>query len=181
MKIQEIKFNDNNPRTIRDDMFYKLVKSIKEFPQMLELRPLIIDENNVVLGGNMRLKALHELNYTEVPVKKIEGLTEEQKQEFIIKDNLSYGEWDWDMLLDEWQPQDLSEWGLEVMEFDEELDYSILDDDEETDDVLDDMHANTIKSVCISVPDEHYISFRDKVRHNTEKGIEVWRMLNEIL
>ena len=94
MDIKKIKYNPDNPRVIKDDMFKKLVTSIKEFPEMLELRPLIIDEDNIVLGGNMRLKALNHLGISDVPVKKIEGLTPEQKKEFIVKDNLSYGEWD---------------------------------------------------------------------------------------
>ena len=88
VKISEIKPNPNNPRIIKDENFKKLVKSIQDFPEMLELRPIVVDDNMVVLGGNMRLKALKELKITEVPIIKANELTEEQKKEFIIKDNV---------------------------------------------------------------------------------------------
>ena len=114
MKITEIKLNPNNPRVIKDDKFAKLKKSIQDFPQMLELRPLVIDENNTVLGGNMRLRALQDLGIKEVPVVYAKDLTEEQKKEFTIKDNLSYGEWDWSILANEWDNVKLEEWGLNV-------------------------------------------------------------------
>lgn len=115
VKISEIKPNPNNPRIIKDEKFKKLVKSIEDFPEMLELRPLVVDDNMVVLGGNMRLKALKELKITEVPIIKATELTEEQKKEFIIKDNVGYGEWDWDMLANEWDNELLGEWGLDVV------------------------------------------------------------------
>ena len=114
MKITEIKLNPDNPRVIKDDKFAKLKKSIQDFPQMLELRPLVIDENNIVLGGNMRLRALQDLGIDEVPTLYAKDLTEEQKKEFIIKDNLSYGEWDWNILANEWDNVKLEEWGLDV-------------------------------------------------------------------
>lgn len=115
--ITEIHLNPENPRVIKDERFQKLVKSIKEFPEMLDLRPIVIDENNVVLGGNMRLKALQELGYKEVPVVHAKDLTEEQKKEFIIKDNVGYGEWDWDILANDWDPNQLEEWGLDIPGF----------------------------------------------------------------
>lgn len=114
IKISEIRENPNNPRIIKDEKFKKLVKSIKEFPQMLELRPIVVDDDMVVLGGNMRLKALKELNITEVPIIKASQLTEEQKKEFIIKDNVGYGEWDWDMLANDWDDDLLDDWGLDI-------------------------------------------------------------------
>jgi ParB-like chromosome segregation protein Spo0J len=118
MNINEIKPNPSNPRIIKDDKFKKLVKSIQDFPQMLELRPIVIDENNIVLGGNMRLKACIEAGLTDVPVKQAKQLTEEQKKEFIVKDNVGYGEWDWDDLANNWNVEDLSEWGLDIPNFD---------------------------------------------------------------
>ena len=118
MNINEIKTNPNNPRIIKDDKFKKLVKSIQDFPQMLELRPIVIDEKNVVLGGNMRLKACIEAGLKDVPVKQAKELTEEQKKEFIVKDNLGYGEWDWDDLANNWNVEDLTEWGLDIPNFD---------------------------------------------------------------
>lgn len=114
VKISEVKNNPNNPRLIKDDKFRKLVKSIQDFPQMLELRPIVVDENNIVLGGNMRLKASKEAGLKDVFIVKAENLTEEQKQEFIVKDNVGFGEWDWDMLANEWDAESLGEWGLDV-------------------------------------------------------------------
>ena len=114
VKISEVKNNLSNPRIIKDDKFRKLVKSIQDFPQMLELRPIVVDENNIVLGGNMRLKACKEAGLKDVYIVKAENLTEEQKQEFIVKDNVGFGEWDWDMLANEWDIEKLDEWGLDV-------------------------------------------------------------------
>lgn len=114
MKINLIKPNPNNPRVIKDEKFKKLVKSIKDFPQMLELRPIVIDENNIVLGGNMRLRACIELGLKDVPTIYAKDLTEEQKKEFIIKDNVGFGEWEWDVLANEWNESELTEWGLDI-------------------------------------------------------------------
>lgn len=122
MKLSTIKANPKNPRVLRDDKFKKLVKSIQDFPQMMELRPIVTDENGIVLGGNMRLRALQQIfgRDGEVPdtwVVKAADLTEEQKREFVIKDNSSFGEWDWDALANEWDSAELTEWGLDVPEF----------------------------------------------------------------
>jgi hypothetical protein len=114
VKISEVKTNPKNPRFIKDDKFRKLVKSIEEFPQMLELRPIVVDENNIVLGGNMRLKACKEAGLKEVYIVKAENLTEEQKDEFIVKDNVGFGEWDWDMLANTFEAEQLEDWGLDV-------------------------------------------------------------------
>jgi hypothetical protein len=122
VKITEVKPNPKNPRVIRDNKFQKLVKSIEEFPDMLNKRPLIVftdvDDKYVVLGGNMRLKALNELNYKEVPVIIADEWTEEQKAEFLIKDNVGFGEWDWDSLANEWDVEKLDDWGLDLPGFD---------------------------------------------------------------
>ena len=145
MKITEIKPNTNNPRIIKDDKFKKLVKSIQDFPQMLELRPIVIDENNIILGGNMRLKACIEAGLTDVPVKQAADLTEEQKKEFIVKDNVGYGEWDWDDLANNWDEELLTEWGLDIPNFEpevleaEEDDFAVPDGGVETDIVLGDL------------------------------------------
>jgi ParB-like chromosome segregation protein Spo0J len=117
MNINLIKINPNNPRICKDHKFKQLVKSIQDFPQMLELRPIVIDENNIVLGGNMRLKACIEAGLTDVPVKQAKELTEKQKKEFIVKDNVGYGEWDWDDLANNWNEQLLNEWGLDLPNF----------------------------------------------------------------
>ena len=145
MNINEIKPNPNNPRIIKDDKFKKLVKSIQDFPQMLELRPIVVDENNIVLGGNMRLKACIEAGLKDVPVKQAKELTEEQKKEFIVKDNVGYGEWDWDDLANNWDEQLLTEWGLDIPNFDatvleaEEDGFSAPEGGIETDIVLGDL------------------------------------------
>jgi hypothetical protein len=126
--INKIKMNKENPRVIKDNKFKKLVKSIKDFPEMLEKRPLIIDENNVVLGGNMRLKALEHLKYKKVPVIQVKDWSEEKKKEFIIKDNVGFGEWDFDILANIWNKDLLNEWGLEVPDFYELPDMYELDE-----------------------------------------------------
>ena len=112
--IRTIKSNPENPRVIKDEKFAKLVKSIKEFPQMLEIRPIVVNDEMVVLGGNMRLKACIEAGLTEVPIIKASSLTPEQQKEFIIKDNVGFGEWDWDVLANDWDAEKLIDWGLEI-------------------------------------------------------------------
>jgi hypothetical protein len=114
VKTKDIIANENNPRVIKDDKFRKLVQSIKDFPQMLNLRPIVVNDEMVVLGGNMRLRAVQEVGLKEVAIIKASDLTEEQQKEFIIKDNVGFGEWDWDVLANEWEPELLSEWGLDV-------------------------------------------------------------------
>lgn len=139
VNIKEVKPNPNNPRVIRDVKFKKLIKSIQEFPDMLNKRPLIVftdtDGKYCVLGGNMRLKALNELKYTEIPVILADEWTEEQKAEFLIKDNVGFGEWDWNELANEWNAEKLDEWGLEVPEIKEpeqqaEVEFSEFIDEE---------------------------------------------------
>lgn len=149
MKLKDIKPNPNNPRVLRDDKFQKLKQSITEFPKMLSLRPMVIDENNVVLGGNMRLRALQELGFTDVEeawVKRSSDLTEDEKKRFIIADNVAFGEWDWDTLANDWDVVDLEAWGLEIPQFDtvEELeasedDYEVPEGGMETDIVIGDL------------------------------------------
>lgn len=118
VKINQVKPNPKNPRIIKDGKFQKLVKSIQEFPDMLNKRPLIVftdvDGKYVVLGGNMRLKALNELKFKEIPVIVADEWTEEQKHEFLIKDNVGFGEWDWDSLANEWDVEKLDDWGLDL-------------------------------------------------------------------
>ena len=115
--ISEVKPNPNNPRIIKDEAFKKLVRSIKEFPAMLEIRPIVINSEGVVLGGNMRLKACIEAGIKSVPVIRAVGLTEAQQKEFIIKDNISGGEWEWDTLAKDWDLSQLTDWGLDIPDF----------------------------------------------------------------
>lgn len=112
--VELLKPNPKNPRSIKKDKLEKLKKSIKEFPEMLELRPVIVNSDNVVLGGNMRLTALKELGYKQVPYIKVEDMTPEQQNEFIIKDNLSYGEWDWEVLEVDFKQEVLLDWGMDI-------------------------------------------------------------------
>jgi DNA modification methylase len=125
VKISAIKANSKNPRVIKDDKFKKLVKSIQEFPEMLEKRPLVcytdVDGKYVVLGGNMRLKASQEVGLKEIPIVLADDWTQEQRDEFLIKDNVGFGEWDWDQLANEWDAEKLDEWGLDVPNFDGEV------------------------------------------------------------
>jgi len=114
VKISEVKVNPNNPRLIKDDKFKKLVQSVKDFPEMLDIRPIVVNADMVVLGGNMRLKACKEAGLKEVPIIIAKNLTEEQQREFLIKDNVSGGEWDWDDLANDWDETKLVEWGLDV-------------------------------------------------------------------
>jgi hypothetical protein len=99
---------------IKDNKFHKLVKSIKDFPEMLEIRPIVVNEDMIVLGGNMRLKACQEAGLKEVPVIQADTLTAEQQREFIVKDNVGFGEWDWDMIANEWDAEETQEWGLDL-------------------------------------------------------------------
>jgi hypothetical protein len=116
--ISQVIPNPTNPRIIKDDKFKKLTKSIQEFPEMLELRPIVVDSNMVVLGGNMRLKACIAAGLKEVPIIVADNLTEQQQAEFIIKDNVGFGEWDWDLLANQWDVEALTDWGLDVGGFD---------------------------------------------------------------
>ena len=148
MKLTDIKPNPDNPRVIRDEKFKRLCKSIQEFPKMMQLRPIVVDSENVVLGGNMRLKALQSLGFKNVPdswVKRADDLTEEEKKRFIITDNAGFGEWDWDILANEWDANELAQWGLDVPVWDDEKqeaqedDFDVPEGGIETDIVLGDL------------------------------------------
>jgi len=130
VKISQVKNNPNNPRVIKNDDFRKLVKSIKEAPWMLQLRSIIVNDDNVVLGGNQRLRACKEAGLKEIYIIRASSLTEEQQREFTIKDNSSYGEWDWDMLANEFETDELSDWGLRLPKiyFDDDED-PVIDQD----------------------------------------------------
>jgi len=139
MKLSEIKRNPNNPRVIKDDKFQKLVNSIEQFPKMMKLRPMVINGDNIVLGGNMRLKALEHLGYKEIPdewVKRADELTEDEQKRFIIADNVGFGDHDFEMLKAEWDVDQLSDWGLEIPQFEnDEVVEASEDDYQEPDDL----------------------------------------------
>lgn len=116
-KLSDYSLNESNPRTITDGNLKKLIKSINELPQMMEVRPIVVDQDGIVLGGNMRFRALIEMGKTEVPdewIKQISELTDTQKKEFIVKDNVGFGAWDWDILANEWNADELADWGLDL-------------------------------------------------------------------
>lgn len=184
MKLKDIKPNPNNPRLVKDDRFKKLVESIDKFPEMMELRPMIIDENNIILGGNMRYKALKELKRIDIPdswVKRADELTDEQKRQFIIKDNVGFGEHDWDVLANEWDSELLNEWGLDVWQAPEDVDYSILDDDDEADSQLEDMAGGVKKAIQIEFEPEHYEDAAGLVKYWRERDAYVGKMILDFL
>ena len=148
MKISKLKNNPNNPRFIKDDKFEKLKKSISEFPEMMEKRPIVCvtdtDGKLYPLGGNMRLKALQELKYKEIPdnwIQMADEWTEEQRKEFVIKDNVGFGEWDWEELANEWDAEKLDEWGLDLPGFESynDINYSEKNKEIDFDDLKDEI------------------------------------------
>jgi ParB-like nuclease domain len=116
VKPSAIKPNPSNPRIIRDDKFAKLVQSLKDFPEMANVRPVVVNADGVILGGNMRFRAMVEAGWKKIPIERVDW-PEEKQREFIIKDNVSGGEWDWDVLANEWDAGQLDEWGVEVPYF----------------------------------------------------------------
>lgn len=130
IEIDKIKHNTNNPRVIKDYKFKQLVKSIKDFPEMLEKRPIVVDEDMIVLGGNMRLRACQEAGLKKIDVIVAEGWTEKQKQEFIIKDNINFGQWDWDIIANEWETETIQSWGLDIPVLNERLEIEKENDPE---------------------------------------------------
>jgi DNA modification methylase len=137
IKLSTIKPNPNNPRIIRNEKFEKLKRSIEEFPEMMELRPIVVDETNTIIGGNMRFRALQELGKKEVPnnwIKKASELTENQKKRFVITDNASFGEWEWEAIKSDWDLGFVADWGVDIPEFEAEKveakedDYEIPDE-----------------------------------------------------
>jgi len=178
-KISEVKLNPNNPRLIKDDNFKKLVQSIKDFPEMLDIRPIVVNADMVILGGNMRFKACKEAGLKEVPIIIADNLTEEQQREFLIKDNVSGGEWDWS-LLSEWDTEQLEDWGLNVPEFATEVDYSILDDDDVSEQ-LENMTEGVKKAIQIEFEAEHYEEAYSLVKFWREQNAYVGGLIMEFL
>jgi ParB-like chromosome segregation protein Spo0J len=127
VKINSIKANPSNPRLIKDDKFHKLVQSLKDFPEMAKVRPIVVNADMVILGGNMRFKAMQQAGWKEAPVEVV-NWPEEKQREFIVKDNVGFGEWDWELLANEWGAEDLEKWGLDVPVFDEAGDIVELPD-----------------------------------------------------
>ena len=179
-KISDVKLNPNNPRLIKDDKFTKLVQSIKDFPEMLDIRPIVVNADMIILGGNMRFKACKEAGLKEVPIIIADNLTEEQQREFLIKDNTSGGEWDFEMLANDWDVDLLEDWGLEVPTFATDVDYSILDDDDVSDQ-LEDMQNGVKKAIQIEFEAEHYEEAYSLVKFWREQNAYVGGLIMEFL
>lgn len=177
--IKQVKPNPRNPRVIKDEQFDKLCKSITEFPEMLQKRPLVcftdIDGKYVVLGGNQRLKASQFVGLKELPIILCDDWTEEQKHQFIIKDNVGFGEWDWGVLSEDWSIDQLSDWGLESIDVETKVDYSILDsnDNDDVSSQLEQMKGEVHKSILIMFQSEHY--------EEAVEVIEFWKSKNEYI
>jgi hypothetical protein len=180
ISIKLVKSNPNNPRIIKDDKFAKLVASIKEFPKMLEIRPIVVNDDMIVLGGNMRLKACIAAGLKEVFIIKASDLTEQEQKQFIIKDNVSGGEWDWSMLANEWDAEELDEWGLDVWQKPADVDYSILDDDDVSEQ-LGDMTDGVKKAIQIEFNAEHYEEATALVKFWRERNAYLGGMIIEYL
>ena len=183
VKIEDVKPNPSNPRIITDDKFKKLVKSIREFPNMLDLRPIVVNDDMEVLGGNMRLRACKEAGLKEIPIIKADNLTPQQQREFIIKDNIGYGDWDWSVLDEQYDDNTLLDWGIELPEFNlDGLDYSVLDEDEEIiEGQLENMKGSIRKAVQIEFEPEHYDEANELIRYWREQKLYIGGFLMEKL
>lgn len=172
VSINDITLNDSNPRFIRQDKLEKLAKSIKEFPEMLQIRPIVVNKDKMILGGNMRYKACQEAGLTEIPVIVAENLTQEQEAEFLIKDNVSGGEWDWGLLGEQYNFEQLEEWGLDTVKNDwEDLDY-IEEDIEAPIPTGNNVIQIVLPEMLIDDKDEIFEAVKDFLSENYE-GCEV--------
>ena len=169
IKLSTIKPNPDNPRLIKDEKFYKLVSSLETFGEkMMPLRPIVVDEDNIILGGNMRFKALKELGYSKVPeswIKRAEELTEAEKREFIIKDNIGFGEWDWDILSNEWNVDELKSWSLDVPRWEDVSFDTEVEDTGDYDYPEDEMIKSHVKMVQLFLNTETEPKFRKWEAH----------------
>lgn len=178
IQISKIKLNPNNPRLIKDDKFTKLVQSIKDFPEMLNIRPIVVNEDMIILGGNMRFKACKEAGLKEVPIIKASGLSAEKQREFLIKDNVSGGEWDWG-LLQEWDSIELESWGVDMVGFDldsDELgtDFSLPEGDkapfQQMTFTLADEQAEQIKNAIADIKETEEYKYAETMGNENSNG-----------
>jgi len=179
VSINQIKPNPSNPRLIKDDKFKKLVQSLKDFPEMANVRPIVVNQDMVILGGNMRFKAMKEAKWKEIPVELV-NWDEAKQREFIIKDNVGFGEWDWDDLANNWDTEDLDKWGLNVPQFGAEIDYSILDS-EDISEQLENMTDGVKKAINIEFKLEHYEEAYELVKFWREQKAYIGGMIMEYL
>ena len=181
--LSKVKPNPENPRVITEEKFGELKQSLIDAPWMIELRPLTVDEDYMLLGGNMRLRALTEIGYKDVPVQVAKGLTDEQKREFIIKDNISSGSWDWDMLGNTWDAVQLREWGLHVWTPEVDVDYSILDTEEFSglDERVEEIVDATTKAIQINFLLADFDEAYNLIKVAKEEGFDVATAVLELL
>jgi hypothetical protein len=179
MPLAELVFNEDNPRQISSEKFASLQRSLDDFPEMLQARPIVVDEKNVILGGNMRAKAMQAQGVTDVQVLRVEGWSDEQKKQFIIKDNVGFGAWDWDMLANQWDNVSLGEWGLDVWQPETEPDYSMLDDvdDNEATGMADDVR----KAVCIDFSIEQAERVQTRLREMRKEDTDISDIIMQAL
>jgi ParB-like chromosome segregation protein Spo0J len=180
VKIDKIKINPNNPRVIKDYKYKKLLKSITEFPEMLMLRPIVVDNDMVILGGNQRYRACQEAGIKDVPIILASELNKEQIDRFVITDNVSFGDWDYDMLANNWDSELIDASGLDLWKMPEDVDYSILDD-EDVSEQLDDMTNGVKKAIQIEFEAEHYEEAYQLVKFWRERNAYVGGMIMEYL
>ena len=168
--------NEKNPRFIRDEKYKKLLASISAFPDMLLARPIIVDEYGVILGGNMRWRAAKELGHTHVNVVVVKGWSDEQKNEFVIKDNLNYGEWDFDMLANEFNVDLIKDWGIEIYVPEADIDMSVLDG-AEIEDRIQQMQSDVKKAILIEFESEDYEEAHSLISYFRDAGEPVGKMI----
>lgn len=174
VKISQIKPNPQNPRIIKDNKYKKLVQSIKDFPEMLNIRPIVVNHHNIVLGGNMRLRACKEAGLKEVPIIKTK-FTAKKQREFTVKDNSNFGEWDWDMLANEWDNKELENWGLDIPTFDD------LDLDEFFEEPASNPNDNidTDKIILEYTMEESIFIKEELLKHGKTLEEGLWKLLNK--
>lgn len=187
IQISKIKLNPNNPRLIKDDKFTKLVQSIKDFPEMLNIRPIVVNEDMIILGGNMRFKACKEAGLKEVPIIIASDLSAEKQREFLIKDNVSGGEWDW-TLLQKWDVEELEDWGVDMPKFETNEEISNIKDNEHLSqpEHLERWLESSIKQMKLSFEDETFekvVRWFEKLQQkhnlNTNSDVIIKLMENE--
>lgn len=183
MKLSDIKPNPRNPRTITEDKLDKLKKSIEEMPKGLSIKPMIVDENNIIIGGNQRYLALLELGYDEIPdnwVKKVIDLTEHEKKRFLIVDNVSFGEWDWGLINEDFDLDALDSWGLDVVSFSPEVDYTVLDY-VDIEDEVEDMKKSVKRGIMLDFDSSYYNEAQELFKYYRSKKIDIGKIIFNFL
>lgn len=190
VKLNTIKKNPNNPRIVKDDGFKKLKESLSGTRGLdhFYARPCIVSTRtgeHIIIAGNTRYQAAKDLGWKEVPTVILEDLTEEQEKEIIIRDNVSNGEWDWEKLANEWDTEELSDWGVDVPSFGA-VDYSVLEEENETEEedlqkIIENMKDGTRKAIIVEFALEIYEEAKSLVEAEKKKGNEISLILLDAL